>query len=219
MSLRITHFSDALCIWAFISQVRVAELREQFGADIVLDYRYFSVFGDIRTKMATQWRERGGLEGYAAHVREAAQRFEHVRLAEGLWLRNTPTSSLPAHLVLAAARIVAANDADHVLALDYAIRRAFFEQGRDVSQAAILLETCEAEGADVAAIERALQTGEAHAALAGDMKLAQEIDVRSSPTLTFNEGRQTLSGNVGYRVIEANVRELLRDPGDRQSWC
>jgi hypothetical protein len=36
----------------------------------------------------------------------------------------------------------------------------------------------------------------------------------------FNEGRQVLTGNVGYRVIEANVRELLRQPSDDQSsWC
>jgi len=37
--------------------------------------------------------------------------------------------------------------------------------------------------------------------------------------LLFNEGRQVLTGNVGYRVIEANVRELLRVPVDQSSWC
>ena len=35
----------------------------------------------------------------------------------------------------------------------------------------------------------------------------------------LNEGRQLLAGNVGYRVIEANIRELLDTPGDQQSWC
>ena len=43
--------------------------------------------------------------------------------------------------------------------------------------------------------------------------------VWSSPTMTFNEGRQTLAGNVGYRVVEANVRELIRNPHDQASWC
>lgn len=33
-----------------------------------------------------------------------------------------------------------------------------------------------------------------------------------SPTLIFNEGRQRLNGNVGYRVIEANIRELRHNP-------
>jgi hypothetical protein len=34
-----------------------------------------------------------------------------------------------------------------------------------------------------------------------------------------NEGRQRLNGNVGYRVLEANIRELLNHPAGEQSWC
>ena len=33
------------------------------------------------------------------------------------------------------------------------------------------------------------------------------------------DGRQRLAGNVGYRVIEANVRQLLNNPGVGASWC
>ena len=40
-----------------------------------------------------------------------------------------------------------------------------------------------------------------------------------SPTLSLNEDRQRLAGNVGYRVIEANVRELLEGPAPEGSWC
>jgi len=43
--------------------------------------------------------------------------------------------------------------------------------------------------------------------------------VSVSPTLIFNEGRQRLNGNVGYRVIEANIRELLHNPPGEESWC
>ena len=56
-------------------------------------------------------------------------------------------------------------------------------------------------------------------AVAGGLFLAREQNVRASPTLIFNEGRQRLTGNVGYRVIEANVRELLQAPAGGQSWC
>lgn len=219
MTIRITHFSDVLCIWAYISQVRVAELRENFGADVAFDYRYFSVFGDTRTKLATQWQDRGGVDGYAAHVREVAAEFEHVSIHSKLWTRDAPTSSMPAHLVLTAARVTSQHDDEALLALDHEIRRSFFEEAVDISQTVRLLEICEHRGADVAAIEQALRGGEAHAALSTDMKQALEFGVRASPTLTFNEGRQTLTGNVGYRVIEANVRELIRHPRDQQSWC
>ena len=32
-------------------------------------------------------------------------------------------------------------------------------------------------------------------------------------------GRQTLFGNVGYRVISANIEELLHQPSGEASWC
>jgi hypothetical protein len=37
--------------------------------------------------------------------------------------------------------------------------------------------------------------------------------------LLFNEGRQRLTGNVGYRIIEANIRELLEGAPGQLSWC
>jgi predicted DsbA family dithiol-disulfide isomerase len=61
--------------------------------------------------------------------------------------------------------------------------------------------------------------GDKNAALSRDFELAKEHNVTVSPTLIFNEGRQRLNGNVGYRVIEANIRELLHNPPDEQSWC
>lgn len=219
MTIRITHFSDVLCIWAYISQVRVAELRENFGRDVAFDYRYFSVFGDTRTKMAAQWKKRGGMDGYASHVRDVASEFEHVTIHPRLWSRGAPASSMPAHLMLTAARVTPAHDGEVLLALDHEIRRSFFEDAVDISQTPTLLAICERCGADVAGIEHALRTGAAHAALSTDMKQALELGIRASPTMTFNEGRQTLTGNVGYRVIEANVRELLRNPQDQRSWC
>ena len=43
--------------------------------------------------------------------------------------------------------------------------------------------------------------------------------IQASPTLLLNEGRQRLGGNVGYRIIEANVRELLEGAPGQASWC
>ena len=221
MAIRINHYSDVLCVWAFIAQVRVAELQANFAEEIAFDYRYFGVFGDVNTKMAAQWQEKGGLPGYAAHVQETAAKFEHVQVHDELWIEATPTSSMPAHLVLCAAKVASgeAESNSAVLALDHEIRRAFFEDAIDISQTTALLEICERQGMDVAAIEGALQSGAAHAALSTDLKQAQDFGVRASPTLTFNEGRQTLTGNVGYRVMEANVRELINEPQDQHSWC
>jgi len=221
----ISHFSDVLCVWAYIAQIRVTELRANFPGEVELDYRYFSVFGDVKTKMAMQWVDRGGLSGYATHVQEVAAQFDHVQLHPDAWVKNTPTSSMPAHLVLCAARLLSAQaedsdgNPDGLLRLDAAIRGAFFERNIDVSRIDNLLEIVRTANGSVDRIRPLLDSGEAHAALAQDLKDAADIGVRSSPTLTFNEGRQTLAGNVGYRVLEANIRELLNAPPDQLSWC
>jgi hypothetical protein len=44
--------------------------------------------------------------------------------------------------------------------------------------------------------------------------------IEGSPSLVLNEGRQKLYGNVGFRVIEANVQGLLHAAGPEDaSWC
>ena len=80
-------------------------------------------------------------------------------------------------------------------------------------------EIAEKLGLSVAAIQAQIDSSEAYAQLSEDFDLVKEHTVTVSPTLIFNEGRQRLNGNVGYRVIEANIRELLHNPLEEQSWC
>ena len=218
--VRITHFSDILCVWAYIGQIRVAELQANFPQEVMFDFRYFNVFGDEQAKMDKQWAERGGVAGYAKHVQETAAGFDHVKLCPDVWRRNVPTSSLPAHLLIAAARLLDSdNDSADAPLLDSAIRAAFFGAAVDVSRMSELLAIADRQGIEIAALQSKLESGQAYALVAHDFSHVDAFGVRSSPTMTFNEGRQTLSGNVGYRMLEANIRELLRQPTDQQSWC
>jgi predicted DsbA family dithiol-disulfide isomerase len=221
-TVRITHLSDVLCIWAYVSQIRCDELTAQLPGRVSLDYRYFQVFGDVRAKIDKGWKDRGGLEGYAAHVREVAAGFDHVAVHPEVWTAATPTSSMPAHLFLCAVRILEeSGDAESGALSDAAwcARRAFFEDCRDIGSRAVLLSIAEKIEIDAEKIQRLIDDGTAHAALTSDFELAREHNVHASPTLILNEGRQQLTGNVGYRVIEANVRELLERPEEAHSWC
>ena len=221
-SIRITHFSDTLCVWAYVSQVRVDELEKTFPGRVELDYRYFHVFGNVGRKIEAAWQDRGGLAGYNAHVREVVAKFGHVAVHEEAWVRNTPQSSMPSHLLLCAVRVLQSRGDVDSITLErtaWALRRAFFQACRDISRRDALLGIAEQLGLPLAALERALDTGAAHAALAEDLDLARQHTVQASPTMLFNEGRQRLTGNVGYRILEANIRELLDSPPGQQSWC
>jgi len=224
--IHILHFSDVLCVWAYIAQVRVDELKKNFPDEVSFEFRYVQVFGDVRTKLETQWADRGGAEGYSKHVAEVATPFDHVAINPAVWSKAIPVSSMPAHLLLCAVRLFASEEDNgggaHDGLLDntaWAIRRAFFQDLTDISKRMQLLEIVEQIGLPVARIEGILDSGAAHAQLSSDFDLARDNNVKASPTMIFNEGRQRLTGNVGYRVLEANIREAIRAPNGQQSWC
>ena len=221
-TVRIIHFTDVLCVWAYVSQIRCDELATKFEGRVEFDTRYFQVFGDVAGKIEKAWAKRGGIAAYAEHVHGVAEGFPHVRLHDDVWVKNTPPSSLPAHLALCAVRTLegageAAGGTTPKVA--WAMREAFFTECADVSRRSVLLDCAERAGVAPAALEPLLDEGRAHAALSADLELARELDVRASPTLAFNDGRQRLAGNVGYRILEANVRELIERPEGESSWC
>ena len=217
-TLPVLHFSDVLCVWAYAAEIRLQELRRQFSAEVAVEHHFVSIYGDIHRRIE---RQGIGYEGYSRKIREIAARFDHVKVHDELFIRNVPHSSMPAHLFLSAVRLLdegepAGGGLERALA---AVRAAFFEEGVDVSSTPELLSIAERLGLPVAKVEAHLQSGRAHASLGYDLELQKKYDVAVSPAFVLNEGRQRLNGNVGYRVLEANVRELLRHPADEFSWC
>ncbi len=222
MQVPILHFSDVLCIYAYLGQVRIDELKKAFESQVTLDLHFCQVFGDAAQKIGNGWSDRGGFAGYNRHIHGIASRYTHVRLHPEVWTKAPPTGSLSAHLFLKGLSVLeATGEAAQGVgeASVVALRRAFFEQARDVSHRDEQMALTEELGVDRSALERTLDSGLAHAALARDLELARKHEVTMSPTLIFNDGRQRLNGNVGFRIIEANVRELIRVPQDEASWC
>jgi predicted DsbA family dithiol-disulfide isomerase len=104
--------------------------------------------------------------------------------------------------------------------LAWRLRSAFFAEARNVGERAVQHEIAESLGLPLGAIDARIANGRAFAALSADAELQRTHAVQGSPTWLLNEGRQKLYGNVGYRVIEANLREALA-AGTRElaSWC
>jgi predicted DsbA family dithiol-disulfide isomerase len=222
--IRISYFSDILCVWAYIAQIRLDELIANFPDQVSIDYHFFSVFGNAHKKLETHWRDRGGLRGYSNHIQEAAKNFEHITVHSDVWVIDTPVSSLSCHLFLNAIQLLEIKgilppSEKIVEKANWAFREAFFAQLADISDRKVQFEIAQRLGLPLAAIQEQIDSGEAYAQLSQDFDLVKEHSVTVSPTLIFNEGRQKLNGNVGYRVIEANIRELLNNPRDEQSWC
>ena len=221
-TIRIMHFSDTLCIWAYLAQVRMDELQAAFGDQVEIEYRLLPVFGSARHKIDSAWGEEDGRRAYCQHIQRVAEGFDHVAVHPAVWNEVAPHSSLPSHLYLCAVRLL---ERDGKLAegafvdMAWRIRKAFFADLQDISTVTVLCDLVEQAGIPVGQVQDRLDSGEAHAEMAEDMKLARDQLIKASPTLLFNEDRQRLTGNVGYRIIEANVRELINRPVGEQSWC
>lgn len=222
-SVPITYFSDVLCVWAYIAQLRIDELKGAFGDKVSITPRFCNVFGDTARKVATQWGDKGGYEGFNTHLQHSAAGFPELTLNPDIWRTVRPASSASPHLFLKAAQI--AEDRDLALAGTAAratrnMRLAFFRDARDIGLWGVQREVANETGVDVGVIDGLIRDGAAFAALASDYHDAGEMGVQGSPTFVLNNGRQKLYGNVGYKIIEANVAELIRDPNpDHASWC
>ena len=230
--IRTFYFSDVLCVWAYIAQIRIEELKTAFPDDIEIDYHFVPVFGNAHEKLENGWRDspearlrqRGGFTGYSNHVKEIGRKFEHITVHPDIWTHDIPASSISSHLFLRAVQLLEVKGvvpkSDRVLEkMAWAFREAFFTQLANVSDRNVQFAIAESLKLPINDIKATIDSGEAYAQLAKDIELVKEHNVTVSPTLIFNEGRQRLNGNVGYRVIEANIRELLHNPAGEQTWC
>lgn len=214
----VEYYSDLLCVWAYFAQIRVDQLKQDFGPRIELRYRFLNLFGDAAGKIAEAWPEQG-VEGYSQHILGLAGEFSHVELHPEVWVRTQSCSSLPGHLLLKAVQILEGGSGSLCEPLMWRLRQAFFRDQQDIASRDVLFAQLEALSIPVAEVESLLASGRPHAALAADFAAERKYQVQGSPSFVLNEGRQILYGNLGYRAIAANVQELLERRIDLPNWC
>ena len=216
-AIEIDYYTDLLCVWAWIAQRRIDELDRDYGKQVKLNHLYLPLFSDTVTRMDTQWGHRGSYQGFADHIKDAIEPYDFAPVNDKVWREVRPTTSAAAHLILKAAQL--AYDAETSAKLALRLRQAFFVEAVDISQKGLNMELAQDMGIDAQALQVHFDDGTALAALLADHAKSQGQNVKGSPSWVMNEGRQVIYGNVGYRVLHANVEELLRNPENEASWC
>lgn len=233
MTVKIEYFTDVLCVWAYLAQIRMDELNAEFSDDLDIEYRFVPIFGAAKSGIENNWKERGGAVGFNRKLQSIAKDWPHITISPDIWTSVVPESSISAHLYLKAIQLLTSEDqsgrepiqgtAREAKAWENAtwmFRKAFFADARDISSRQVQDEIAHSLGLSTQDIHSFIDNGKAYAALESDRLAAEEYKVPGSPTLVLNEGRQLLYGNVGYRIIEANVRELLTNPDNGEAvWC
>ncbi len=229
--ITIDYFSDVLCIWAYGGQVRLDELQREFAGDVLVRHHFMGLFADTQGRIAEGWKDEGGFEGFAAHMQEVCEQWDHVQPSPDVWRGCRPVSCTTAHVFLKAVALCLGLEQDDGTVdtatrvrfdrLVGTVRAAFFAHGQDIARRDVLLGLLGDGDPTAQQVAKRIDDGEAYAALHRDHELAKQYGVLGSPTYVFNEGRQLLYGNVGYRIIESNMRELLTaEPAQGlPSWC
>jgi len=229
--VQLSYFSDILCVWAYVAQIRLDELQAEFGERLRIHYHFLPVFGCTDHRIGEGWRERGGFAGFGEHVREVCADFPHVAISPEVWRRNIPRSSATGHHFLKSVQLLEEKGIVPAEGLErfegrstmeetiQRVRLAFFRDARNVGDLAELLAIGDELELPREAIMQQMNEGEALAALFRDVELRDEYKLEGSPTYYLNQGRQKLYGNVGYKIIQANVAEILEGPGGAASWC
>lgn len=208
MSTVVEIWSDLHCPWATTAVHRLRAARDRLGLDVVFDPRPWPL----------EWVNGRGTPRHivepetavlANHERELFSRF-------GWWAQEPgqavwPSTFLPAfELVAAARRVGGARAAEDV---DYAVRRHFFTQGRDVSVRAELEACLAAAGVeDAEDILRRWERDDVRADVAADYERSKELPIQGSPQVFWPDGGT--SHNPGIEELRFE-RGLPRFDADR----
>lgn len=220
--ITLDYFTDVLCIWAYVAQIRLDELNHEFDEKIQVNEHFITLFGNTEKRIGEGWKEKGGFEGFNQHVLNVAESFPHLTINPNVWLTCRPTSSANSHLYLKAVQLLVKENkvtSSDFQKLIWNIRTSFFRDAKDISQINVLTELAKELSLPIDLIQGHINNGSAIAALCGDMEMREKFKLEGSPTYLLDNGRQKLYGNVGYRVLEANVQELIERPEGIASWC
>jgi len=215
--LQVDYYTDILCVWAWIAQRRVDEIEEKWGERVCIRHHCVNVFGDTITRIGKKWSDRGSYAGFAEHVEESAAPYESAPVNPDAWRNVRPYTSAVAHLILKASELTKTPEDARKLAVR--LRSSFFIEALDIGKIDVSLDIAGDAGFDKTDLLSAIDSGQAYAALMADYEQAQELRIKGSPSWVLNSGRQILYGNVGYRVLNANIEELAKSPVQEASWC
>ena len=228
----IEYFTDILCVWAYIGQVRIDELLGKYGDKVKIEYRFCPVFSNTVQKITEGWGEKNGYFEFNRHLQQLSEKWLHIELNPKVWLHNQPASSVPVHIFIKAIQLLQERgeiSSESLMQFDgrniveeaiWRLRRYFFKYAENVAHRNIQMRIAEELNLPQYEIQVLIDNGEAHAALYQDEQCKKKYHIQGSPTLVLNEGRQILYGNVGFRTMEANIKELMHQPAYYEaSWC
>jgi predicted DsbA family dithiol-disulfide isomerase len=196
--LRIVAVSDYICPWCYVGSAQLDRLQRELDVDV--EWWPFELHPGIPPE---------GIARDPSSPRAAA-RYEQLRLlAEAAGLPFRPPTFVPnSHLALEAGEFAREHGAFE--AMDRVLFRAYFAEGRNIGDIAVLAGIASDCGLDGGALRQSLESSRYAPPVDASTRRAREAGVASTPTSIFISGdlRFPLVGAQDYAVFENVARRL-----------
>jgi putative protein-disulfide isomerase len=202
------YFADPMCSWCWGFSSVIEAVREAYHEHLKIAL----VLGGLRpgtvTPMTAEARNDILHHWHQVHERSGQPfRFEHA-LPDGFIYDTEPAS----RAVVTAGGL----DPTHIFAMFKAIQTAFYAEGRDVTQPAVLAELAADLGIDATAFLAAFDSDAARARTRAHFAQSRKAGVHGFPTLILQRGEQLdhiVDGWQPLDSVRAELDRLLLCPG------
>lgn len=202
--INVLYFTDPICSTCWIIQPLLRKLKLEYGNYLNIEYRMGGLL--------PSWEEYN--KGKIQKPSDAAKHWEEVcacheiPLDGDIWLEDPLTSSYPPSIAFKAAQM---QDTDLAILFLRRIKEMVFLEKKNIIQWRFLERAAFHVGLDSARLLRDFE-GKAQELFREDLKLAQDLNVTSFPTLFFynNEGQQiAIKGFQPYEKFEEIINQLI----------
>ncbi len=198
--IQIDVWSDYVCPFCYLEMPGLAQLAGRFGGKVAITWRAFELRPDPVPTLDP--------DGEYLH-RIWNQSVYPMAEARGMTLRLPPVQprSRKAFEAVAFAR-----DRGRFTAMHDGLFRAFFQDGRDLADVAVLKDVAARAGLDADALGVALDEGRHLDQVLADERLAQDLGITGVPAMVIGRAdageRVLVSGAQPFTVLEAAVRKV-----------
>ena len=201
--IQIEIWSDYVCPFCYLEEPVISRISEEFRDQINIDWRAF----ELRPEPAPLLDPDG--EYLHAIWNRAVYPLAHLR---GMRLRLPPAQSRSRQAFEA---VEFARAKGRFAEMHDALFRAYFQEGRDLSSLAVLLQVATSIGLDTEALRSALETARYAAKVIEDEKRAHDIGITGVPTMVMSrpgdlfEIQSLVAGAQPYELVQAVIERLL----------
>ena len=203
--LRVTVFSDYICPFCYVGDVRLNRLREEF------DLKVSWCFVEIHPETALEGEPLQSLDVAPERWQKMMEGLKEMAAEDGLSFDNfTFVANSAAALQLAEATKFL--DAEIFYRLHSRLFEAYFSQGQNIGDKDCLRKLALEAGLTESQFEAALSDESAVKRLAQYQAAATELSVRATPTFFIGESRH--DGAVPYAQLLTAARTAVKQGSD-----